>query len=254
MGPTAPTDSRAQRPVRPIRPIGRPIVALLLAAGLLLFGAFHLSRSRTFQLFGTIVQRVDTERRVVALTFDDGPTREYTDSVLATLRQHNVRGSFYLVGRDVQRNPDLVRRILAEGHEVGNHSWSHERMLLKSPSWIRGEVENTDRVLRAAGVTGPIHFRAPYCKKLVGLPWYLARTNRTHVTFDVEPETEERVAASAQLIADDVLQKVQPGSIILLHVMFRSREESRKALPLIIPRLRAAGYDFVTVSELLAMR
>ena len=227
------------------------IAVLLLAA---LYGAWTLSRSRTVQLFGEIVPRVETSEKVVALTFDDGPRADVLQEVLAPLTAANVKATFYLCGAEMQDHPGVAERLLAAGHALGNHSWSHQRMVMKSPSFIRREVEDTDAVIRKAGYTGPITFRAPYCKKLVGLPWYLRQTKRTHVTFDVEPESDPEIDGHTDRIVRHVVDRARPGSIILLHPWYRGREATRAAVPAIIAGLKAKGFAFVTIDELLRLR
>lgn len=228
-------------------------VAIAVAAllPLVAYGTWQLSRSRTIQLFGEIVPRVETERRVIALTFDDGPRTNTVDEILAALAKHDVKATFFLCGAEIRDHPQAAARLVAAGHELGNHSWSHKRMVFKSPSFVASELERTDALIRAAGHRGPIHFRAPYCKKLVGLPWYLAKHDRTHVTFDVEPESDPALDADLQLLVSEVVANVRPGSIILLHPWYRGRERSRAAIPLIIEQLKDDGYEFVTVNELL---
>jgi peptidoglycan/xylan/chitin deacetylase (PgdA/CDA1 family) len=225
------------------------VAAVVIAA---LAGTFELSKSRTVQLFGEIVPRVETDRKVVALTFDDGPQADTVDAILAGLQ--GSKATFFVCGAEIRDHPQAAARIVAAGHELGNHSWSHLRMVFKSPSFIRGEIEKTDQLIRAAGYKGPIHFRAPYCKKLVGLPWYLARTNRIHVTWDVEPESFPGIDSDAAAIESHVLARVKPGSIILLHPWYHGRERTREALPRIVKGLRERGYELVTVDELLKMR
>lgn len=213
---------------------------------------FPLHRSRTFQLFGRIVPRVETRDSVVALTFDDGPTTSRADGMLEYLRANRVTATFYLTGSGVAGHPDVARRLVADGHELGNHTWSHRTMVLRSPAFIRAEVERTDSAIRSAGFRGPITFRPPYSKKLLGLPLFLARTGRVTVTWDVEPESYAAVDGDAERIARHVLERVRPGSIILLHPWYRSREPSRRAVPAIVEGLRARGYQLVTVTELRA--
>jgi peptidoglycan/xylan/chitin deacetylase (PgdA/CDA1 family) len=232
--------------------VKRTLILALLAGLAAAAGLWQLSNARRFQLFGEIVARVATADPVVALTFDDGPTPRYTAEVLALLRAYDARATFFVTGREVAAHPDAARQIVADGHELGNHSYSHPRLVLKTPARIRDEVERTDAAIRRAGYEGPIHFRPPYGKKLVGLPLHLARTGRTTVMWDVEPESYPAVAEDAGRIAAHVLERVRPGSIVLLHVMYDSRAASRAALPLILDGLRQRGYRPVTVSELLA--
>jgi len=222
----------------------------LLAFAAAVVGVYQVARSRTFQTFGRLVARFPTDARVVALTFDDGPTNEAIDEVLRTLESRHVRGTFFVNGSHLAQTPDLGRRLVAAGHELGNHTYSHDRMVLRSQEFIRSEVERTDALIRAAGQVGDIYFRPPFCWKLLGLPWYLSRTGRTTITWDVDADRPPLGADPARIVAECV-RTVRPGSIILMHVWYGSRAPSRAALPAIIDRLGAEGYQFVTVRELL---
>ncbi|MFD3592671.1 polysaccharide deacetylase family protein [Nocardia sp. NPDC058640] len=203
--------------------------------------------SRTYQLQGRLVDRVATEEKVVALTFDDGPT-ERTPEVLRMLDELKVPATFYLIGESLAAHPEYGAAIAAAGHEIGNHSYTHRRMVLISGDTVREEIERTDTEIRRTGFAGPITFRPPYGKKLWALPHYLAEHDRTTVTWDVEPDSAG--GASRETIVGDALAQTRPGSIILLHVM--QGTESAAAVPDIVNGLRAQGYRFVTVSDLLA--
>jgi peptidoglycan-N-acetylglucosamine deacetylase len=222
------------------------LLLLFIAA----YGLLQLSRATTFQLFGEIVPRVETNRRVVALTFDDGPTPEVVDEMLAILAKHDVKATFFVIGGELEEHPEVAAKIVRAGHELGNHSYSHVRMVFKSPSFIANEVERTDALIRAAGHQGPIYFRAPYGKKLVGLPWYLAKHHRVHVTWDVAPDSAN-IKTSTERIAADTIAAARPGSIVLLHPWYGGRERTRAALDPIIIGLKKKGLELVTVSELL---
>jgi peptidoglycan-N-acetylglucosamine deacetylase len=229
---------------------------LCLGAAVLLIGfiAWRLSNARTIQLLGEIVPRVETDDSVVALTFDDGPLPVGTRQVLDALAAHGVRATFFLNGEAIDQHPEAARAIVDAGHEIGNHSYSHRMMLGLSQSQIRAEIERTDEAIRATGYTGPIHFRSPYGKKLLALPYFLARTNRRNIFWDVEPDSDPEVARDSARIVEHVLENVRPGSIVLLHVMTRSYEPSRAAVPEVVGELQDRGYRLVTVSELLALR
>lgn len=237
--------------------LGRLAAILVALTGSLLVtgtATWSLAGSRSFQLFDTMVARVETDRPVIALTFDDGPTGIYTDQALALLAKENVRATFFLTGQEVAGNPGAARAIAVAGHELGNHSWSHQRMVFRSMSFIRTELQQTDAALRSIGYRGPIHFRSPYGKRLVALPLYLHQTGRLNIFFDIEPESDPDVDGDAGRIAAHVTERARPGSIVLLHVMYGSRQASRDALPMIISELKRRGFEFVTVSELLALR
>lgn len=213
---------------------------------------WQTSKSRAFQIFGVIVPRVSTSRRVVALTFDDGPTRGQTEAVLKMLREKNVKATFFVTGRELEQNMAEGQEIVAAGHDLANHSYSHLQMVFVSPSFVRQEIERTDELIREAGYTGEIYFRPPYGKKLLVLPYYLTKNNRKTIMCDVEPDSYPTVAKDSAKITEYVRQRTRPGSIILLHVMYPSRVESLKAVGEIIASLENEGYRFTTVSELLA--
>lgn len=245
------SDPRAPRAsVRSRRVLTGAAFACAIVAGLV-WASWELHASRTIQLFGDFVPSVATQDSVVALTFDDGPVEAYTDSILEILDAHQVPVTFFVIGESVQRHPALARRMVARGHQLGNHSFSHQRMILHGQAFYRDEVERTDSLIRAAGQTGAVPFRPPFGNRLLGLPWYLRKTGRTTVLWSIEPDTWYRQADS---MAAHVLQRVRPGAIILLHVEISSRGEGRAALPAIIEGVRAKGYRFVTVADLLDRR
>jgi peptidoglycan-N-acetylglucosamine deacetylase len=227
------------------------VVLVVLAGGA--YGLNELASARGFQFFGGLTNRVETTEKVVALTFDDGPDPAGTQPLLDTLARADVRATFYLIGRDLTAHPDLGKAIAAAGHELGNHSFSHERMVLVSTGFVASEVERTDTLIRATGYQGEITFRPPNGKKLFTLPQYLSEHNRKTITWDVEPDSTLPSGSASELV-QDALAHVRPGSIILLHGMYASREQTRLAVEPLINRLREQGYRFVTVSSLLSFQ
>lgn len=230
----------------------KKILFTLLALPLLLYGTWKYSKSESSQLFGEIVNRVETSRKVVALTLDDGPTSGHTEEILQILRDNDVTATFFLVGQDIQSNQREAQLIAAEGHEIGNHSFTHQRMLFKGLEFVKAEIEDTNRLIRETGYTGEIHFRPPYGKKLFTLPYYLDSQEITSITWDIAPDSALPLDSSPEELTQYVVDNANPGSIILMHVMFDSRKNSMAAIPKIISGLRAQGYEFVTVSQLLS--
>jgi peptidoglycan/xylan/chitin deacetylase (PgdA/CDA1 family) len=206
--------------------------------------------SSTFQLFGDYVVRVETAEKVVALTFDDGPHPTLTPQFLDVLDQHGAKGTFFMMGRNVERFPDVARAVLARGHEIGNHSYSHPRLVLMSPSRVREEIERTDVLLRGIGVTGPIHFRPPHAAKFLVLPYVLGTMDKLSVLGDVDPEEWKR--PGPDVMTQTILRQVRPGSIVGLHDLMGP--DSLQTLKNILPPLAAQGYRFVTVSQLIGER
>ncbi|GAB3262152.1 polysaccharide deacetylase family protein [Larkinella harenae] len=229
------------------------LLLLAVLGGMGVLVAWTISRSRTFQFFGEVYPRVKTTQKVVALTFDDGPT-ERTDSILAILRDLNIKATFFLIGQDLVTHPLEGEKIVRAGHQVGNHTYSHNRMVLKTYAYTRDELEKTDSLIRRAGFRDEIVFRPPYGKKLLVLPYYLQQTNRKSIMWDVEPESYAANLNDAVKITEHVLEHTQPGSIILLHVMHGDRNESVRAIKGIVEGLRQRGYGFKTVNELLQLR
>jgi peptidoglycan-N-acetylglucosamine deacetylase len=232
----------------------RLFALLVLVAFAIFYGGWQLSRSRSFQLFGELYSHVETAERVVALTFDDGPTAHALQTLLPVLRERDVRATFFVIGAQLEQRPELGRALVDERHEIGNHSYSHRRMVFKSPAFVRTELSRTDALIRQTGYSGEIHFRPPNGKKLVVLPYLLSREGRATITWDVEPDSNREVATSVEGIVSETLSAVRPGSIILLHVMYKSGAPSLAAVPEIIDRLKEQGYRFVTVSELIGAK
>lgn len=220
---------------------------------LILYGIYVLSSSRTFQFYGDIIHRVETSHKVVALTFDDGPSPK-SDSVLAILKKHNVHATFFLTGNSMHHYFDETQRIVAAGHEIGNHSYSHVRLICKRYTTIAREIETTDSLIRQAGYRKEIHVRPPHAKKLLLLPYYLEQHNRKTILWDIEPESYDEIASNSDAIAQHVVERTRNGSIILLHPMYNWDNESVDAIEKIILELHKKGYTFVTISELLKYR
>lgn len=224
------------------------LAAIVLAALLaLLYALFEISRATCWQLVGTPVCQVATQEKLVALSFDDGPTPQGVDAVLPVLAAHDARATFFLIGNDLARNAGQARRLLTAGHELGNHSYTHGRMWGLFPGAYEDEIRRTDALLRAEGAT-PAFFRPPYGKRLTGLPIAVERTGYRTIMWSFEdPMTE----TDPRRYADTILAQVRPGAVVIMHVMYRGNQVARDALPLILEGLKARGYRAVTVGELL---
>ncbi|MBT2737484.1 polysaccharide deacetylase family protein [Bacillus sp. ISL-7] len=222
----------------------------ILLVFLLLLGTYKLMNSRTFQLFGRLADQVETNQKVVALTFDDGPTKN-VEKILPLLKQYNVKATFFLIGNEIEKNPEEAKKIVSAGHQIGNHTYSHQRMVFKSTSYIKKEIEKTDELIRESGYKGKIDFRPPNGKKLVGLPYYLYKNNRDTITWSLEPDT---YYTSATDKVSYVKKNVKPGSIILIHPMYDGTGEELNTIKGILQSLSNEGYKFITVNELLKLK
>lgn len=198
--------------------------------------------------------RGDRRYRIAALTFDDGPDGIYTPRVLDQLKRYGVRATFYLVGKRAAARPDIVQRIVREGHEVGNHSWDHAELTRLDERRIHLELFQTHQTL--VRLTGrPVRtFRPPYGALDDRVLREARAIGYATVLWNVDSLDWKR-----GMTRDDVLHNVLPavrnGSIILMHSAGGKGEDlsnTVEALPLIIKTLRGQGYRLVTISELLA--
>lgn len=225
---------------------GIVIAAIVLVVSATL--VWQLSKARCIQLVGEVTCRVETEAKLVALTFDDGPTPEGVDAVLAELEPRGISATFFLIGNRMEKFPGQAERLIAAGHELGNHTYSHQRNLGRSQDFYAAEIAKTRALLQRAGSDTKL-FRPPFGKRLIGLPLEVERAGYRTIMWDVEDQPEKFTQASA--FAQDILARVRPGSIILIHPMYRHNQTARDALPIVLDGLRSQGYEVVTVSELL---
>ena len=220
-------------------------IAVILIA-VLFAGLFQVTKLRTFQLFGGLTYEAETGEKIIALTFDDGPTKN-VNQLLPLLDEYNAKSTFFLIGNEIEKHPEEAKKLVEAGHQIGNHTYSHKRMVLKSPSFIEEEIEKTDELIRSIGYQGEIDFRPPYGKKFVGLPYYLNKTNRETIMWSLDPETYYR---NVDEKINYVMENIQPGSIILLHPMYDQTGGTMQVVETILKELTKEGYRFVTVDEL----
>ncbi len=224
--------------------------AILLLLSLVGFTTYKVMSSRTFQFFGGIVNRINTQDKIVALTFDDGPSPK-VDTILSILDSENVKATFFLIGSEIEQYPEETKKLIQAGHQIGNHTYSHKRMIFKSVSFINKEIEDTDNLIRDMGYKEPIQFRPPNGKKLILLPCYLEQHSRKTILWDLEPNSYPEINSSSEKIINYVIDNTRPGSIILLHPMYDEKGNTIDALKGIIKGLKNKGYTFKTVNELL---
>ena len=199
-----------------------------------------------------IYTSIETDQKVVALTLDDGPN-EKIDTILSILNHHNVKATFFPIGNLMANRLSDVKRMVRDGHEIGNHSFTHQALSFKSYETIDQEIEPTDRLIRQAGYKGVIHFRPPYGKKLFMLPLYLEQHNRKTITWNIAPEGNRMLNNDPDKLAQHVIDQARNGSIILLHPMNDGNEASLNSLDFMIRGLKEKGFKFKSVTELLAL-
>jgi peptidoglycan/xylan/chitin deacetylase (PgdA/CDA1 family) len=187
--------------------------------------------------------------RLVALTVDDGPSPVYTPQVLAMLDEYGAHATFFVIGKYAVRYPDLVRREVAQGSEVGTHTWSHPKMRQLGAERTREEVfRGADTVAAITGEAPPF-FRPPYGAVTPQVVQAAAERKIPIVLWDVA--VDRPLHATPEVKARWVLDHVRPGSIILMHDADGDRSGSVAAMEIVLRELEAQGYRVVTVSELL---
>ncbi len=196
---------------------------------------------------------VRTEEKSVALTFDDGPNPDYTPQLLTKLAECCVPATFFLLGRNLERHPEIGRRIVQEGHEVGNHTYHHRILPFLSGAEIRDELESTQQLIADLLSVRPVFLRPPnglFTGRVLDVAEQLGYRI---VVGDVFPL--DFAMPGAEVITERVLRRVRPGSIVILHDGYvgrfdRDKSQTVRALDGIIPRLREQGYAFATLSQL----
>lgn len=207
--------------------------------------------------FGKNVVHLNTDQRIVALTYDDGPNPPYTERLLDVLAKHNVKATFFMIGNRIEKHPETVSRVIAEGHQIGNHSYSHPLLGFLPPFYVRREIERTDNLLQKYhpyGVfkAGAVVFRAPVLTRFLPVAWVLAKGNRAHISCNVW--SWDWTTQNPDKITETVLKKTSPGSIIVLHDgkaenKSANRSGTIEATDQIITALKRDGYRFVRLSD-----
>jgi len=193
---------------------------------------------------------VRTSRRILALTFDDGPHPELTPRLLDILRQQGIRATFFVVGRNVEAYPDIARRIVAEGHEIANHSWNHPDLTKLGDQGMRREVEDTTAVIERVAGRRPTTMRPPYGAINQRIREALTKEyNLDVILWSVDPLDWRKPGPA--VVTQRLVDGAKPGGILLAHDIQAGTIE---AMPETIAQLKAKGYGFVTVSQLLALR
>jgi peptidoglycan/xylan/chitin deacetylase (PgdA/CDA1 family) len=190
------------------------------------------------------------DTRKVALTFDDGPDPLRTPALLDALAALNVKATFFLLGRAVAANPELAARIAREGHEIGNHTYNHRYLPLVRGKSVARELAEADAAIeRATGVV-PALARPPYGGRSPFTVRAFARAGKRVVLWDIN--SFDWKGAPADDVARRVLERARPGSIILMHEARDGGEVTVDAVRMLVPELRARGFELATASQTLA--
>ncbi|MGG1267143.1 polysaccharide deacetylase family protein [Brevibacillus laterosporus] len=203
---------------------------------------------------GEAIWDLPTEKKAIALTFDDGPNESYTPQILELLEKYGVKSTFFTVGTRVQKNPKLAKQMVQQHHELANHTLTHPDMRRLSRQRIKTELESAQSIIQKTTGVVPTLFRPPggsYNEKIVAAAkdmGYLV------VMWSWHQDTKDWTNPGVQKIVNKVLRNVRNGDIILFHDHGGNRQQTVDALKIILPELKKRGYEMITVSELISIR
>ena len=224
---------------------------IALALSVIVFSPLHARTNRPLLLYW----HGNPLEKKIALTFDDGPNEPYTSEVLKVLKENNVRATFFLVGKNVEANPQAARDIVAAGHAIGNHSYDHHNLVTRTNDQVRREILKTEKAIEDATGQKTTLLRPPYGEKDALTLRQSSKLGYVMIEWDVSAEDWRR--PGPEKIVTNVVPHVRNGSIILMHdgdkIHHGDRSQTVAALPQIIAQLRQEGYEFVTIPDLLSL-
>ncbi|MBD2043836.1 polysaccharide deacetylase family protein [Microcoleus sp. FACHB-672] len=201
---------------------------------------------------GKIVQQAELagQEKVIALTFDDGPWIDTTEKVLNILKQYQVKATFFWIGKHLKLYPHIAKKVVVQGHAIGNHTWNHPYSL--NPSEATKEIEDTATLIYQVTDVKTSLFRPPGGVLNNGLAAYAQQQKYTVMMWSADSR-DWNTGTSTSTMIDNVLRNTRSGGIVLLHDGGGNRWQTVEALPVIIAEFKNRGYKFVTVPELLQM-
>lgn len=201
-----------------------------------------------------MIYKANTNKKVIALTFDDGPDHRFTPYILDVLNMHDVKATFFLLGVRVAKYPDVAKRIYNEGHVIGSHTYWHPDLTKTGTENLLWEMKESEKVIKSVTNFKPNLFRAPYGALTESLVLELGKMNYRGVGWSVDSEDWKSIPSAE--IKQKVISGIHPGAIILMHSAGNWTQDlsgTAEALNELIPFLREQGYEFVTVPELLSL-
>ena len=223
------------------------IIGLLISI-LFLFRFFAVTPAAEVKVY----RSVSTDKKQIALTFDDGPHPKLTPRILKILAQYGIPATFFMVGENVLNYPEAARAVIEAGHEVGNHTFTHPHIATLNERAIFDEIGKCEDALEELCEYRPHLLRTPQGALTPSLERCLLEDDYILVLWSLD--TRDWDNKSTACIVQTVLDEVKPGDIILMHDYIGHNSKTPEALEKIIPQLLSQGYEFVTVSALLGMR
>jgi peptidoglycan/xylan/chitin deacetylase (PgdA/CDA1 family) len=200
---------------------------------------------------GQVVWEVPTPKKVIALTFDDGPDPKYTPQVLELFKQHGGHATFFEIGYRMEQYPEIVEQVVQAGHELGNHSMTHQYENKTGVKYMSLDIIKADQIIQKYQPDRLKLFRPPGGYIDAALLQETKQLGYKVVLWSYHQETKDYTLPGAQVIADHIIRNARNGDIVLLHDGGGDRSQTILALKSILPALKQKGFQFVTVSELL---
>lgn len=200
-----------------------------------------------------IIKKGNKNEKVIALTFDDGPDEVFTPQVLDILKKYNVKATFFLIGEKVPYNKKIVKREKEEGHEIGNHTFTHINASKKTYEEIEEEITKTQEAIKDVTGEYPTLFRPPYRALSRDLCKIVKEKNMNIVLWS-NIDVRDWSNPGVNNMVNTIESKVENGNIIILHdynTVRNNKSQTIQALEIVIPKLKEEGYKFVTISELM---
>lgn len=229
--------------------------ALASVAGLAtVVSAGYQTMAPTGQWYGRTFSGLSRGTKKLALTYDDGPNDPHTLRLLEVLAKHNVRATFFLIGRYVKQRPDIVRELARAGHALGNHSFSHPNLIFASGERTRRELQDCQQAVQEATGESPRLFRPPFGGRRPGTLQIARAAGLEPVMWNVT--AYDWTAPAADVIVRKVSRRIRGGDVILLHdgsyvLMGANRSRTVIATDQIIARYKSEGHEFVTIPEMM---
>lgn len=205
-----------------------------------------------YEQAGMIIWDINTKEKIVALTFDDGPHKKYTSEILDLLKQYDAKGTFFIVGEQAEKNPEVILRMFEEGHELANHTYSHPYS--KNVSKIMEEIKKTNDIIFSITGNIPTLFRPVEGQYTDAMVEEISKSGFKVVMWSWHQDTEDWRNPGVQRIVNIVLKGTKEGDVILFHDGGGNRTQTVKALEKILPELQNQGYRFVTIKDLLKIQ
>ncbi len=205
------------------------------------------------------IYHVNTDDKVVALTFDDGPSPVWTPRILDELKRAGIKATFFMIGQHVEKYPEIAKRVAREGHEIGNHTYDHHVLIYYKMYELEKEVKEAEEVIRSVTGRTTKYFRPPKAMLTGEEKQKLKEMGYGIVLWSLN--SKDWVTFDDRYIVRYIVKNIRPGDILLFHdsggvftTEGGNRSETVKTIPLLAEKLKEKGYRFVTISELLSVK